>query len=119
MNLTPEQLQMLAERLGYEWIKTGQQGMFRSPVFQCYKRPAMLERSDGDLLLAILNRAAEMGERIDLSFLPIAKVWGMGPTQSPNRVRQYADNPLEAAILAFIQLPHMSNADSKSMTGEG
>lgn len=64
--------------------------------------------TDGDLLLAILNKAAEMGERIDLSFLPNAKVWGMGSTQSPSRIRQYANTPLEAALLAFAQLepPH-------------
>jgi hypothetical protein len=98
--VVPEVLEKCARLLGLELhtderfggFKVGNTGIGFVPM------------SDGDLLLAILNKAAEMGERIDLSFLPNAKVWGMGPTQSPNRIRQYGNTPLEVALLAFAQL---------------
>jgi hypothetical protein len=56
--------------------------------------------SRGDLLLAILNKAAGMGVDLSLSFWPNTKCWAAGEVGK----RQVATTPLEAAFLAFTQL---------------
>lgn len=63
--------------------------------------------SDGSLLPAILNRAAEMGYKPDLRRTlhdHPRELWNceMTPEGPPD---SYGATPLEAAILAFIQLP--------------
>jgi hypothetical protein len=110
MSITPEVLQQVAERLGWESIED-QSGMY-GPNIPVHRRWRACERewhheshSDGDLLLAILKRTAELGGYIELcgqddhwtarnSVIRLAH----GPCREP----------LEAAILAFIQLPKVA-----------
>jgi hypothetical protein len=115
VTLTPEQLTEVAERLG--WDELCHSG---GPAPDNWLRVIELEGgsadelSDGDLLLAILNRATEMGQSIVLKkggYRPDVVRWfvnleaysyrGTGP-----RVNSASgDSALEAAILAVIQLP--------------
>lgn len=124
MTLTPEQLQLVAERLGWQSMedRSGNYG----PHIRVHRRWRACERegcheshSDGELLLAILERAAQMsiggqqcrpflspnlpGEkwRWDCEISNYTPQSGAGEVA----VLGQGDTPLAAAILAFIQLP--------------
>lgn len=115
VNISQEQLQQVAERLGERHLKCTHDGEWEShyPEGDGWQTRW---RSDGDLLLSILNRAAEMGYETSVTFNPAVfegdpKFWSADNVTWP---RQYhgetvssarGDSALEAAILAFIQLP--------------
>lgn len=73
----------------------------------------VLYASDGDLLLAILNRAAELGYRCICGYWPEDSVYNkhawecyIERTSTDDKLAlTYADTSLEAAALAFAQLP--------------
>lgn len=108
MTITAEQLQQVAERLDKPGLRLV--GGHRHLYCWNWDEGATSSGgvlSDGDLLLAIMNRAAEIGHLPTLESTRAEKaLWSC---------RIFADEgpfiygcsytPLEAAILAFIQLP--------------
>jgi hypothetical protein len=102
MSITPEVLHQVAERLGPDYtvitLDFGKQMHVRNGI-------AWDEMSDGDLLLAILKRAVELGGYIELCGQD--EHW-----TARNSVIRLAHGPcrkpLEAAIQAFIQLPKVA-----------
>lgn len=99
--ITHDQWIEVAKRLGdkYEYLNTDLGWCL------CYDRVRL---SAGDALLAILNRAAEMGWTYELKGSPSTnftgcRCWKYGHVDIETGRPGFA--PLEAAILAFIQLP--------------
>jgi hypothetical protein len=96
MSITAEQLQMVAERLDETW--------------DVMRVKFVLKNNPGDLLLAILRRAAQMGQTmlVELSGAKDGKhTTSFANIRNPGRgIRScHATTALEAAILVFIQLP--------------
>lgn len=119
---TAVNMERVAKLLGseYSYITTQQKG---KNVGRKLRHPYMQRKdcdgggwysthtlSDGDLLLAILNKAAEMGHVPALEVakpdLSEVRIWPRkGRTSWTNFYHAFGTTPLEAAIAAFVQLP--------------
>lgn len=112
MTITPEVLEKVARGLGHyslsgrdphgrhiAWQKTADQKQYSGKSY-----------SDGDLLLAVLNRAAELGHKPELRYRKGARDWRCEIELSQPVTPVYSkvgtvETALEAALLAFAQLP--------------
>lgn len=101
-------LEKCARLLGKPWVVYD--GRLTDHLFYAAKH-GVGPASDGDILLAILNKAAEMGYLCALSF--DGDVWQFSLRRRGMKVGHLTSSdvdiePLEAAILAFSQLepPH-------------
>lgn len=92
---------------GYRWhVPPSASGLRGWMVWPMTKHPM----TDGDLLLAILNKAADMGHVPALEVakpdLSEVRIWPRkGRTSWTNFYHAFGKTPLEAAIAAFVQLP--------------
>jgi hypothetical protein len=114
MNLTPEHLAAIAERLGEPYVvhsyfdfdlRERKRAIAReTPAVLGDESGHPVVLSPGDLLLAMLNRAVEMrGVLVDLGYSRFDKAWycNFGPASEEHCGR----SAVEAVALAFIQLP--------------
>ncbi len=99
MSITPEVLQQVAERLGWDALTQGPTDPMGRVIFGKVDRYQLDPMTDGDLLLAILNRAAEMPDDDGENLMAVMHGLLTAAEEQPR------PEFLEAAILAFIQLP--------------
>lgn len=102
--LTLEQLNGLAKFLGFNEIAFVSKRFAPSHRYLIDKDGTLegeAQWNDADLMLALLERAAELGLNPSLSFWPNTKCWAAGEVGR----RQAASTPYEAVILAVLQLP--------------
>jgi hypothetical protein len=108
---TNEQLQMVAERLGPLW--TPRDGAAMEPFFEVSDGTFCRPASNGDLLLAILQRAAQIPAWPKTGWCPATSArddrafwWAQFWMPDVGQVESMSQESLiEAAITAFIQLP--------------
>jgi hypothetical protein len=99
-DLTPEVLQKVARHFGGDALVRGHELDPEEPSWHVHREGKCYRciYSDGELLLAVLNKAAEMGLCTGLEF--DEGTWACWVADNSG----YDTAPLEAALLAFSQL---------------